>query len=71
MNIQTKQVFGEHLNEQNKEPQVEHHQKFLRKGKKVGEELKDMTLKYFSNIQRTHFSGQLWADFEFFGAHTQ
>lgn len=55
MNIQTKQQFGERLNEQNKEPHVEHHWKLLRKGEKVGEELKDVTPKYFSNIQQLHF----------------
>lgn len=71
MNIQTKQAFGEGLNEQNKELQMEHHWKFVQKGQKVGEELKDTTPKYFSNIQRPRFFGQLWARFLFFGNHTE
>lgn len=70
MNIQTKQILGEHLNELNS-LKWNITWKFMRKGQKVGEELKDVILKYFSNIQRTHFSGQLWAGFQFFGAHTQ
>lgn len=35
MNIQTKQAFGEGLNEQNKELQMEHHWKFYRKDKRL------------------------------------
>lgn len=42
----------------------------VRKGQKVGEELKDMTLKYFGNTQRTHFLASYGLTFSYLSPHS-
>lgn len=42
----------------------------VRKGQKVGEELKDMTLKYFRNTQITHFLASCGLTFSYWSPYS-